>query len=120
MVTLVSKKLLPIGSKKDITKYKPCLIWTQIGSMDSSQWTLSKHVAPLCAIKDHQFILRNTRSGLESTVVKGNRVATPGVIEKSTTIFGQKNSTVLHALCPIRKSRRPNGSPVQPNAGGYA
>ena len=50
MVTFVFKKLLPTDSKSDITKYKPCPIWTQIVSMDSSKWPHSKHVAPLFAI----------------------------------------------------------------------
>lgn len=44
-------------------------------------------------MKDHQFILRNTRSDLETTVLKGMRVATPGVIEISTTILCQKNAS---------------------------
>jgi hypothetical protein len=53
MLTPALEKLLPNNSKYDIWKLKTFLIWTY--QLTSPLWPLSKHVAPLSELRNHQF-----------------------------------------------------------------
>lgn len=69
-----------------IWKCKPFLIWTQIVIMDSSQYPLSKHIAPLCEII-HNPVIRCNGSDLETTILNKTVAAPKGKTAGNKNIY---------------------------------